>query len=195
MHKGNHSEAIDTSSVNPKILDCAHSFECKGSSPTLIRTLSVDGKSEYEDKIWTNAFGDYTATAEHSRLAQQREESKLDRLINDHLDTHYKHWIDGKAVDVSYDSEPLRWWYERGQGSYLLLATIAFDLFVMPGMSAECERVFSSAKRMIPDERYSLKCDIIEADQYVKSWFKHGITDGQKAFSTITDESVDGEDV
>jgi hypothetical protein len=76
-----------------------------------------------------------------------------------------------------------------------LLTTIAFDLFVMPGMSAECERVFSSAKRMIPDERYSLKYDIIKADQYVKSWFKYGIADGQKAFSTIADESVDSEAV
>lgn len=30
-------------------------------------------------------------------------------------------------------------------------------------MSSECERAFSSAKRMITDERYNLKNDIIEA--------------------------------
>jgi hypothetical protein len=76
-----------------------------------------------------------------------------------------------------------------------LLATTAFDLFAIPGMSAECERVFSSARRMIPDERYSLEYDIVEADQYVKSWFKHGIADGQKALSTIADESVASEAV
>jgi hypothetical protein len=176
-------------------LNRAHSFECEGLSPTPLRTLIVDDKSEDEDEDWTNAFGDYTAVTERSRLARQRQESELDRFMNDHLDTHYRDWIDGKAIDVSYNGEPLRWWRERGQGSYPLLATIVFDLLTMPGMSAECERVFSSAKRMIPDERYSLKCDIIEADQCVKSWFKYGIADGQKAFSTIADESVDSEAV
>jgi len=35
------------------------------------------------------------------------------------------------------------------------------------------------------DERCSLKRDIIEADQCVKSWFKNGIADGQAAFNSI----------
>lgn len=48
-------------------LDRAPSFECEGSSPTPLRTLSVDDKSEDEDEDWTNAFGDYTATHDHSQ--------------------------------------------------------------------------------------------------------------------------------
>ena len=49
---------------------------------------------------------------------------------------------------------------------------MAYDLFVMLGMSSECERAFSAIKRVITDDRYSLKPDIIKADLCLKSWFK-----------------------
>jgi hypothetical protein len=39
-------------------------------------------------------------------------------------------------------------------------------------MSIECERAFSAAIRLLTDDRYNLKPDIIEADQCLKSWFK-----------------------
>jgi hypothetical protein len=56
----------------------------------------------------------------------------------------------------------------------------------MPGMSSKCERAFSAAKRLITDDRYCLKSDIIKADQCVKSWLKNGIVDGYAAFNNIT---------
>jgi hypothetical protein len=72
---------------------------------------------------------------------------------------------------------------------------MAYDLFAMPAMSSECERVFSCAKKLIAEQRYNLKPEIIEADQCLKSWLKNGIADGQAAFTNITaivdDEIVD----
>jgi len=46
---------------------------------------------------------------------------------------------------------------------------IAYDVFSMPAMSSECERAFSAIKKLINEQRYNLKTDIIEADQYIKS--------------------------
>jgi hypothetical protein len=62
---------------------------------------------------------------------------------------------------------------------------MAYELFAIPSMSSECERAFSAARRLITDERYNLETNIIEADQYVKSWFKHGIANGRVAFTNI----------
>jgi hypothetical protein len=76
---------------------------------------------------------------------------------------------DGKPFKQTLINEPLRWWRERGKSLYPTLAGIAYDLFSIPVMSAECERAFSSTKRLISDERYNLKPDIIEANQYIKS--------------------------
>jgi hypothetical protein len=41
---------------------------------------------------------------------------------------------------------------------------MAYDLFSIPGMSSKCERAFSSALRLVTDDRYNLKQDIIKAD-------------------------------
>ena len=38
-------------------------------------------------------------------------------------------------------------------------------------ISAECERVFSSAKYLITDSRNRLKADIIKANECLKLWF------------------------
>jgi hypothetical protein len=70
---------------------------------------------------------------------------------------------------------------------------MAFDLFTMPGMRSECERVFSSAKSMLIDHRYNLRYDIIKADQCVKSWFKNNVADGRAAFTNIAAD--DGDEV
>lgn len=101
------------------------------------------------------------------------------------LDTSLTTIVNGQITRSSYSNEPLRWWRDRGEDLYLTLAIMAYDLFSIPGMSSECERAFSAAKRLITNYRYSLKTDIIEADQCVKSWFKYGIADGQAAFTSI----------
>jgi hypothetical protein len=62
-------------------------------------------------------------------------------------------------------------------------------------MSSECERAFSAAIRMLTDDRYNLKHDIIEADQCLESWFKNRVADGQAAFTTIATAIDDGDEV
>ena len=54
---------------------------------------------------------------------------------------------------------PLEWWKAHRQ-EYPRLSQMALDLFSIPMMSAECERVFSSAKNLITDHRNGLKEDI-----------------------------------
>lgn len=79
--------------------------------------------------------------------------------MDDELDTSLISCVDGAAVEGDYFDEPLRWWRERGESSYPILASMAYDLFSLPGMSSGCERAFSGAKRMITDARYNLKGD------------------------------------
>ena len=54
---------------------------------------------------------------------------------------------------------------------------MAFDIFSIPAMSAECEWVFSSTKLMIPDSQNRLGADLIEAGECLKSWEAAGIID------------------
>jgi hypothetical protein len=68
---------------------------------------------------------------------------------------------------------------------------VAYDLFAVPGMSAECERAFSRAKKMVTDERNSLRGDIIEAEQCLKSWLISGIVDGAKTWASLQELNND----
>jgi hAT family C-terminal dimerisation region len=50
----------------------------------------------------------------------------------------------------------------------------AFDTLSYPATSYECERVFSSAKKLITPERNSLTDNIIKALECLKAWFDKG---------------------
>jgi hypothetical protein len=45
----------------------------------------------------------------------------------------------------------------------------AFDTLAIPAMSAECERVFNSTKKLVIPERNRLAEEIIEASEYLKN--------------------------
>ncbi|KJZ70963.1 hypothetical protein HIM_09667 [Hirsutella minnesotensis 3608] len=74
-------------------------------------------------------------------------------------------------IDVA---NPLEWW-NRHRLEYPVLYRMALDLFSIPGMSAECERVFNQTKKMITDERNRLSPEIVEADQLQKHWLMRDI--------------------
>ena len=84
-----------------------------------------------------------------------------------------------------YYGQPLRWWQELGSKEHPTLASLAFTVFAIPAMSAECERAFSRAGKMVTDDRYQLKADIIEADQLIKSWLAGGLIDRNKAWRVL----------
>jgi hypothetical protein len=52
---------------------------------------------------------------------------------------------------------------------------MAFDIFSIPAMSSEVERVFSSAKKLITDKRNCLGSDVVEACETQRHWLKAGL--------------------
>jgi len=65
--------------------------------------------------------------------------------------------------------------YKRGQQFMIVdhtanLFQYAFDTLSCPAMPTECERVFSSAKKLITPERNHQGEDIIEACECLKGW-------------------------
>jgi hypothetical protein len=52
---------------------------------------------------------------------------------------------------------------------------MAFDVLSVPGMSAEVERIFSQAGRLITDARNRLSDDTIEACQVQHYGLKNGL--------------------
>lgn len=75
------------------------------------------------------------------------------RKIESELNEYYR---DGLVDLDEIGDEPLQWWIEQSdnlRNPYPTLTKMAFDLFSIPAMSAECERVFSQAAKVVTDER------------------------------------------
>ena len=51
---------------------------------------------------------------------------------------------------------------------------MAFDMLLIPVMSAECERVFSAVKLLLSDRRAQMKEDIIKASECLRAWLQAG---------------------
>jgi hAT family C-terminal dimerisation region len=60
-------------------------------------------------------------------------------------------------------------WHVDHQEDFSTLHQMALDILSIPAISIKCERVFSSAKKLINPMRCSLKEDIIEATECLKA--------------------------
>jgi hypothetical protein len=62
-----------------------------------------------------------------------------------------------------------------GKDDFLTFLQSALDTLSCPAMSTECERVFSSAKKLITPERNQPGEDIIKACECLKAWWRNSL--------------------
>lgn len=90
---------------------------------------------------------------------------------NDELDQYLS-----EPCLVQNDRTALDWWLASEQRSRLPhLSKMAIDVFSIPAMSSEPERVFSGAKHTLTEQRMRCSIITIELLECLKSWFRLGI--------------------
>jgi hypothetical protein len=75
------------------------------------------------------------------------------------------------TTDIEEVSDVLAWW-KAHQAAYPVLSQMAFDFLAIPAMSAEVERLFSSAGLVITERRARTLPDLAEDAQLLKAWLK-----------------------
>ena len=91
-----------------------------------------------------------------------------------HLETEWECWTNSAIPKQDKDvKNPIHWWWNR-RFEYPVLYRIAMDIFSIPAMSSECERVFSQLHRLITFERTRLGDATIESDECQKHWLASG---------------------
>ncbi|KJZ70117.1 hypothetical protein HIM_10487 [Hirsutella minnesotensis 3608] len=90
-------------------------------------------------------------------------------------DDEFDRFINGSALPIGASSA-LSWWLEPTQEtSYPNLHRLAINVFSIPAMSAEAERVFSGARRTISWDRSRLSARIVEQTECLKHWMRSGV--------------------
>ena len=120
---------------------------------------------------------------ETSNNAFQRWIAKKQAQPIDNLDELEQCISEARLIEVG---SLISWWISPAQRSrFPLLLSMAIDIFSIPAMSSEAERVFSGAKLTITDERLSLHIGTIEALECLKSWFRAGIFTQDDLFKAL----------
>jgi hypothetical protein len=88
------------------------------------------------------------------------------------LTDEYTEWQ--KIGREKHVDNPVAYWYDK-RSVWPHLASFALDLFGVPAMSAEPERVFSSTGRMVQPDRGCLKADVIGAAACLKQWDRNEV--------------------
>jgi hypothetical protein len=69
-------------------------------------------------------------------------------------DEFRRHSIAGSAVPATERFDPIAWWSQPDiEEAFPILQRWAFDIFACQATSCECERAFSSVKKLITPER------------------------------------------
>ncbi|KAK2926510.1 HAT, C-terminal dimerization domain [Fusarium oxysporum f. sp. vasinfectum] len=86
----------------------------------------------------------------------------------------YAEWVATTDPGDCLVDDPIQYWLLRRR-QYPRLSRMAIDLFSVPAMSSEPERIFSLAGQMVTAQRGRLKADLIGAAQCISSWEKSGV--------------------
>lgn len=83
----------------------------------------------------------------------------------------YAEWVATTDPGVCLVDDPIQYWLLRRR-QYPRLSRMAIDLFSVPAMPSEPERIFSLAGQMVTTQRGWLKADLIGAAQCISLWEK-----------------------
>jgi hypothetical protein len=132
-------------------------------------------KDEMMSKIRQEWESSYQAKATNTKPPQERDE--LDEFLDPHQTVdgdEFTRYTEGTPVELpSVDYNLLQWWMDSDL--YPELRQQAFDVLSIPAMSAEIERVFSSAKLLIPPERNQISDQTIEVNELLRYWWTRGL--------------------
>ncbi|KAG7424555.1 putative AC transposase [Fusarium oxysporum f. sp. raphani] len=118
-------------------------------------------------KIWSTDYKSYQLPDE-----QQEKEQELDEFDRwrqkvystaSEVKDEFDRFIYGSQVGIGQQTA-LQWWLEPTQReNFPLLCRMAIDIFCIPPMSTEAERIFSGARRQVRWDRSSMSAKMVEA--------------------------------
>lgn len=69
---------------------------------------------------------------------------------------------------------PIKWWFDHRE-EYPNLCVLALELHSCPGMSSECERIFSDTGRMVTPDRNRFSAASLEEEECLRKWLRMGV--------------------
>ena len=125
---------------------------------------------------WEMNYAEFTTVTPPAKSQSAFQQHLYANPGNTIVGDHFAQYVAGDPLmtDWSDTSTIFHWW----EGcAYHRLRQWAFDTLSIPAMSAEVERVFSSAKRTLTVERNRTGTDFLEAAECLRHWRNSGFVE------------------
>lgn len=132
------------------------------------------------------------ATAFNRHREENRVKSSQSTPSPSHLSTtdEYVEWQRDRGARDDDVVDPIEYWHDK-RSTYPRLAQMALDILSVAPMSAEVERLFSSAGKMLAPDRSRLEANTIGITQTVRSWLRAGYISTEEKLLHGPDEFSD----
>jgi hAT family C-terminal dimerisation region len=155
--------------------------------------LNPTCRSAYFTRHWTGQLASYIPTMKtacHGRWQREyqskipsatipRKRTLLEAFLHqdpsEEAEDEWERWVSALPIPITAQSDNLFRWHVDNQESFPTLHQMALDTLSIPAMSTECERVFSSTKKLLSPQRCRIKEDLMEATECLKAWWDCGI--------------------
>jgi hypothetical protein len=140
------------------------------------RTIDEIWRTSYRGQSGPMVAEEDGADQSDSELPRWRRKRRQRRAADDLGRDSMEAFQHEAPVDEHAVQDVIKYWAaKRTESRWKDLARMALDYLTIPAMSAEPERVFSSAKLTITDRRCILSDDAISALECLKSWSRDGL--------------------
>ncbi|KAH8199197.1 hypothetical protein TruAng_006666 [Truncatella angustata] len=133
-------------------------------SPNSLSTPAVGDKRTYYDPFEQDVF--------KKRAIEIQNQAQAVRITGGR--DEYAAWCANESQQMVYCHGPLQYWHSL-RFKYPRLSEIALEFLTVQPMSAECERLFSAARKMMTNQRLSLDAMIVGICQVLRSWYRSGL--------------------
>lgn len=138
---------------------------------------SIDPNSDHSDDEACEIPDSFATQSQNRRQKGRRKantkvEATAADLGQDELDLY----LSEPPVDsAQYKKDPLAWWRDQGARRFPKLSYMASDMLTIPSSTAETERQFNSAGKMITPSRNHLQRVFVSQAQCLRSWSDMGV--------------------
>ncbi|OBS17235.1 hypothetical protein FPOA_12262 [Fusarium poae] len=138
-------------------------------------------------------------TQYYSPFERYKDEARIrpcEEMDSDNAEDEYARWQKDVLPTDNQIRDPLEYWHAQ-RFKYPRLSRMAVDFMTVQPMSAECERLFSAAGRMVTPLRNQLEASTIAICQVLRSWLQAGIVEEvdpmllDKVNDTMGEDSVE----
>lgn len=151
------------------------------------RSVEEDGMPEQPVVAGkTTDLDDFMASVR--RLGSQQSATSASAMRDE-----YTEWVARTEPGDCLVDDPIQYWPLRRR-QYPRLSQMAIDVFSVPAMSSEPERIFSLTGQMVSAHRGRVKADLIGAAQCISSWERSGIIQMGQSNQIQTEHNPDKSD-